>query len=472
MFTNINIKSDKIFTYLVDYNTNSYEPSNHSAKLIKGVNGDVFIDNQNDMYFESGYWKKFNEGEIGFETIKIESMNTLKLMFPVYSDFSYDKTGLYILSVYTWLNGKRIILGNKLINRLDALASKTINRYSNTYMEYVDMEIISPEYLSTLYKYDTNNLYNRINLVLGVTLVPVEIYEDKYYIRSGYTEGCNCINISKYSDFLRLQLSHNIFDKSDDVSVICDVIYNKSMYNNIIEYIKNVYHLDFDISLKYEVVLKDLDNYNIIKSSSKQIDADKAIFDISELYVPLTDESGNNIDYTNGVSIMASLTILNKETEEQVLYLTSNEIPMSSNLSGYFIEKIIKQIDLSVVNMNIFNLNTVQKSVNKVVKMPIPESTSKTIQTIFFQAQKLANIVIHPAVTETICINLDAYKSKVSTFLLQVEGISFVEIGRTQTGVLFKIVGNQLPATAESGTYYIMDQDANVITNGKYKYDY
>ena len=472
MFANINIKSDKVFTYLLDYDAHSFTPSDHEIRKITGTDCDTIIDDQNRMYFENGSWKDTDNMNIGFERFKPAHMNTIRLLFPVFSDFSYDTTGLYILSVYTWLGGKKIILGNKLINRLDALATETINEYNNTYMEYVDMNIISLDELASMYNYKTNNIYNKLNLILGVTLIPVEKYDDIYYIRSGYSEGCNCINISKYSDFLKLHLSHNIYDKTNDVSVKCNIVYNKSYGDNIKTYIKHVYNLDFDISLKYEVVLKDLDNYNIIKSCSKQSDEDTVTFDISDLYVPKKDDNNNNIDYTNGVSIMASLTISNKETDEQILYISSNEIPVTNKLSGYFIEKNIKQIDLSVINMNIFNLNTIQKNVNEVVKMSVPESTSKTIQTIFFQAQKLANIIIHPAVTETICINLDAYKSKVSTFMIQIENISFIEIGRTQSGVLFKIAGNQLPAESESGTYYITDQDSNVITNGKYKYDY
>lgn len=93
------------------------------------------------------------------------------------------------------------------------------------------------------------------------------------------------------------------------------------------------------------------------------------------------------------------------------------------------------------------------------------------IKPVFFRSRDLGNLIVHPEVTEQICINLDAYKSKVNSFILQLEGISFPEQGRTAAGVIFKIIGNRLPKSKTSGLYYILSQDSELVTTGKYTYE-
>lgn len=98
------------------------------------------------------------------------------------------------------------------------------------------------------------------------------------------------------------------------------------------------------------------------------------------------------------------------------------------------------------------------------------DSKSNIISPVFFRSQEVSNIYIHPEVIENIAINLDNYKSLVSTFVLQVEGVSFNEVGRTSSGVIFKIVGKSLPNIVKEGIYFITDTEGNMVTNGKYKY--
>jgi hypothetical protein len=79
-------------------------------------------------------------------------------------------------------------------------------------------------------------------------------------------------------------------------------------------------------------------------------------------------------------------------------------------------------------------------------------------------------LTIHPAVTENVCVNLDDYKSKVDTFSLQIENCRFNQIGANQYGIIFKVVGATLPQEATEGTYYILNEDYELVTKGKYKY--
>jgi hypothetical protein len=70
---------------------------------------------------------------------------------------------------------------------------------------------------------------------------------------------------------------------------------------------------------------------------------------------------------------------------------------------------------------------------------------------------------------------LDEYKSKTNTFVLQIDNQQFMEIGRVPQGVLFKIPANKLSigegeTLHYNGTYFILNNDLDMITNGKYTY--
>ena len=56
--------------------------------------------------------------------------------------------------------------------------------------------------------------------------------------------------------------------------------------------------------------------------------------------------------------------------------------------------------------------------------------------------------------------------------MLQIEGCTFPEIGRTVGGVVFKVVGNNLSGELALGTYYILNQDSDMVTSGRYQYEY
>ena len=121
--------------------------------------------------------------------------------------------------------------------------------------------------------------------------------------------------------------------------------------------------------------------------------------------------------------------------------------------------------------MTILRPRILDKTIQQVVNLTSQSDTkSNIIQPVFFRVQDLPRIQIHPEVTENIAINLDAYKSKVDRFYLKVEGISFPETARTSAGVIFQIQGSQLPGSRPFGTYYILDQDAVLVTSGQYVY--
>ena len=123
--------------------------------------------------------------------------------------------------------------------------------------------------------------------------------------------------------------------------------------------------------------------------------------------------------------------------------------------------------------MNLINLNVMNKIENQVVQIDRPvDAKSNIIQPIFYKAVDGTNITVHPAVTELLCINLDQYKAVVTSFILQIEGVHFVEYGRNASGVLFKVIGGKLPKEITQGIYYILNQDSELVTTGKYTYLY
>ena len=122
--------------------------------------------------------------------------------------------------------------------------------------------------------------------------------------------------------------------------------------------------------------------------------------------------------------------------------------------------------------MELKHINIVNKIESESNQIHVINSNPSTniVVPVFYKSVELVETILHPEVIETICINLDNYKSQVDNFLIQIEGIKFQEIGRLSSGVLFKINGNKLPKKLSSGTLYILNQDSELVTSGKYKY--
>lgn len=88
-------------------------------------------------------------------------------------------------------------------------------------------------------------------------------------------------------------------------------------------------------------------------------------------------------------------------------------------------------------------------------------------QPIYFKTQDLQNIRIRSEVIQNIGVNLSKYMSKVETFKLVIDGLTFVEAGRNDSYVIFEINAESLSAT--SGTYNIVDQDNQYIASGSWQ---
>ncbi len=484
-YCNININSKHNFTYAV-----GYAAIDHPTKYRYAKSGDdiymIGVDyggKYNTYIRDTNVWlpSDFQPGDIS-SVIDMNTHSNLRVFFPLFSIEIYNNSLKYAVSAYIYIGRKKVILCSKVLSRSQALAvDRELNRYNNTYLECIDINIPNP--YEIMYSDDWLNFRevecncdNSDSCILGISIIPVFDNNGTYCMDDVYTEGQNSINISKPNNYLGLHISHNIMSKDPQSRITCESIYNNK-YNMLTDYIKNIYKLS-DISIKYEVILKDNSNKEIIKLVSKFSNEDSVEFDIKDLYIP-HDIDKVSIAYGAGISLSASLNVYNNEiitdneNEKLVLYLLSNEIPITDEIIGYFIEKDINYVNLQNINMNVYNINAVSKTINNVVKLNnVENSKSNIIQPVFFRVEKLYSIVVHPDVTENICINLDQFKSKVDFFLIRIDGVSFSEVGRTNSGVVFEIQGNQLPKIHPTGTYYITDQVSNVIATGKYTCEY
>lgn len=178
-------------------------------------------------------------------------------------------------------------------------------------------------------------------------------------------------------------------------------------------------------------------------------------------------------DFIEGMKFMAIVkSIINTGDKIHHVDIKSSSLNVTKSLYERLITKspVISLKELK--NMNLIKPRIVNQTIKQVIEMSSQtDSKSNIIQPVFFRSRDVARIVVHPAVSENIAINLDAYKGQVDRFYMKIEGIVFPEIGRIESGVIFNIKGNQLPNEIQSGLYYIISEQGDLITSGKYIYE-
>lgn len=507
-YTNINIIDiDSSYKYILEYEPTSsfvqnekigwsFSEKSQTIEILDEYINAVRNENEwhkvvyNELIVNKDYLPTNENNEIEYKSANI------RLYFPKFSVDTYKNDVKYALSIYTWVHGKKISLGNYIIDRLNALACAPKKFLGDEYHEYVDFSIIDPWELSysDSWKDFRSNVcgepsdINALGSILYFTLYPVEFAEDSYIMMDEFQGGQNSINISlNDNDYFNLHIQpdlNNPINNGEEwyPGIHCSLKFN-SAYESIRDYLSETYNIKGRIIGEYEMVVKDKDDCYMIIRSKRAIINNLNEYTFTKKDFEGTDSEiinilGTNIfnswdNYKDGLSIICSLSILNSANEE-ILYLKSNELPLSQELFSYFVgDRPINYINLNEIeDMKLYNINVVNKTVNKIIQIDRPsDSKSNIIQPIFFKARDVSDIIVHPAVTEYISINLDAFKSKVNTFMIQIEGCSFPESGRTSSGIIFKIVGSKLPNKVKQGIYYVLNQDSELVTNGKYRYD-
>lgn len=373
---------------------------------------------------------------------------------------------------------------------------------------------------------------NNEGSLLNISIHPVEStssYDNQrniYIEIPGYHGGQNSVNIvDNNSGYLRFRIRETFTDNSDssygtpsdDVVItgappliIPELLYNEAYpktLEGLQQYMKETYRLD-KFTLIAECVVQDDDD--LYRYTTIKIDDPFNILTPNPIggddchgwsLADILDSDGNPLlvfnngwdDYRDGMYFRVILHICTDDTlDSSVMYLSSNKIILHKELFKYLAIRNVSSMSGDIVYpkyymseiltyeekysdpiMKIYNINTVNKIQQNVIQMERPaDYKANIIKPVFFKVQPLNDITIHPDVTEQISIDLDAYKSKASSFMLKIEGVTFVEYGRSSTGVIFKIIGQSLPGTISEGTYYILNQDSELITSGKYTYEY
>ena len=133
-----------------------------------------------------------------------------------------------------------------------------------------------------------------------------------------------------------------------------------------------------------------------------------------------------------------------------------NELfPNDKKISGFnFINNINCIVNKEVDNSNSFSSG--QKN----------QSTKILYQPIFYRTQDLQNIKLRSNITQNIGINLSQYMSKVEAFKIIIDNLEFVESGRNDVYVIFKINTNLLQTN--SGNYNIINENDEYISSGSW----
>lgn len=532
-YTNLNIKNaNNTFKYVIGYLSSRGDES-VTGKTDKFVYADLQTISQSNTYtFKSSsdsaattYVRTLNEWSSSTSKAELvwtgtcipetSNCSVVRVYFPEFSVDTYENRVKYMLDVSVWIHGRTISLGSFLLDRSDAVACPRVTRIlDENYYECID--VIVPDPMDILYsddwdgfrkgvcgKSDTGSQGEDVStretnddipcLFLGLNVVTGTGQVDEYMKMDGYTGCQGSLLMSDINDYLSLTLAETITSSSSSSTIVCSPVMNRAYHattsesdlGNIYEYIRETYGVE-PTSLRLEVVVADEDN--IYKSIYRDLDETGSMKEESwkfDIYNDFPDFLFKDwTEWSWGMSIMSTLTVYyigNDDSETKSMFIKSNSVPITPDLFRFLTYdssytgslKNLHYINLDDIDMTSPIVNVVNKNVQNIIQLENNvDGKSKFIKSVFFRTHDLANIVVHPDVTETICLNLDSYKSKVSTFSIQIENTIFTELGRNNSGVLFKIVGSKLPGSLTSGTYYILDGNNEMITNGKYIYEY
>lgn len=497
--TNIVLEGDRGRTqsYMIQLIPGSTQTSNFIFDENVGLDNRAILYNFNSNHQLIKYGNDWRVEYLNVPTQEFHK-STIRLYFPQYSVDTFDKGTIYILSISTYIHGTMVDLGEFEVKRKDSLACAPI-RFSgmDEYYEYMDFVIADPyslhfnnegksirESLGDLHDTDNNSS------LLYVCLSVVEKTEDGYVLKNNWGSGQNSLALGKPQD-----MSLSIKYDSENRTINMSIDYPGKPQKSFNEYITETYNVEYVVAV-WEYVIMDEENIYFSNRSIDYIVSDSfdASFDFSfgvadgtsnEGLLSIEDVFKSWDSWKNGLYIYGSVSFINildpekdYDIDDNIPFITifSNRLPITQELFSMLIngDSFPSKIDLDSLSMNNINLvaiNNINQEIN-VVESPYDSSKNHMIQPVFYQTRDMGHINIHPQVTENISINLDSYKSRVKSFMIQIEGVSFAEIGRTNKGVVFKIIGSMLPKNVNNGTAYILDQDSVLVTTGKYIYIY
>lgn len=520
LYTNINIISQeygRAYNYFIDFmDEKDFEITSEFFLSYDKENGICqFIHNENPGYerMDLNSWNQVNLDDPRFtpvsEIYEGKSIRTKKvrIQFPVYSlstDSGQEEN--FIIEVYTYINGVKVLLGCDLKSKTNTLTHKCIKRLANEYFEYDDMWIIDPFefcYGDNWASFRENILgeghgSNNTGSLISFSMTPVTVETGGVLLKSiEVNGGVNSVMLDTDNDD-NMKLGIRFLNDNKYTPCIDTLVTYNTLYDSMGEYLKETYGIDCDVEgggnkiyASWELVVKDEENiWKQVQTPKEQIDMNwKPVkkFTRDDIWFEGWNEFGPGMEIRvtlnfyyniNDIPNKASLEdwVPEERGEEyiMVLYLMSDEVYLTPDVFKFFIKDDVfnKKINYkNIANMKVFNITALNKIEKKIINVDRADNyKSNIIRPVFFRTQQTSNIQIHADVNENIAINLDPYKSKVDAFRLRIEGIDFVEVGRNNSGVIFKIISSKLPKENYSGVYYIIDGNNEMVTSGEYEY--
>lgn len=400
-----------------------------------------------------------------------ESINgmRLRLIVPDYSPSTYTDKLHYTLDISTRIGLKKIVLACMQFTEMDLLTLEhPFSSAGYDYHQYIDVDILNPwslcyedEYLTFRQmacgeRVDTNNC----GALLDVELNVVTTDDDVTYIPSiQYSSGRNLMLINERdSDYMTLRLEDHITDGRISYDTVLE--FNEAYDGDFKKYLSETYFIDAEYLIP-ELVLMDADH--IYRIDDLPLDYSMNIqhgFNDDELRFDSMDE------WISGMYLTATYRIFDASGNE-LMDIRSNDLPMT-------IDRFARLVGPKIIfddEMNITNLDIVNKIEKNIISVERPDDyKSNIIRPVFYRAYDAKDIILYNGVTFNVGIDLDQYKTKVTSFTLQVEGCSFSETGRVPGYIIFTVSGNQLPKENPTGTYYILGDNQELVTTGKYSY--
>ena len=490
-YTSINISNDDHkFKYIIEYIDNKeYIDNNYfytiDDDIISFYNYDQCWLKNNSILTKLDEKTIIKHNNYIPDHINLSSVN---IYFPEYSVETYKRGIKYALTINTWVNNKTVYLGTYIIDRCDAEAVDSIKTfYNDKYYEKVNVRFIDPWFLN--YSDDWKDWrisncdsktegdleLNNNGSIINFTLHPVVKNEEEYIICDDYIGGQNSVNLKdNIDDNLKynIAIDYTKYGICFDGEVSFNKVYERSL-EGFKEYLSETYGIN-NFKTRFEFYIQDnTDVYDYFILEDQDIYCRLNKSHINRKY-PEEYKYTSWDEYIDGMYINSTFNVID-DNGEVLMTVMSNEIPITQEIFKYFIftgENSLGLVKLNLIDMNVININTVNKIQKNIIQLDRPKDYKSNItKPVYYRVREISHIVVHPEVTENICINLDKYKYLVDSFILKIEGINFIESSRNANGVVFKIVGNSLPNINQSGTYYILNQDSELITTGKYTYE-
>lgn len=470
--TNLNITGEgRTFNYIARMRRGDSLVQAPSYSIADDGSLCFFNDNTDNAVRKGNMWIPISGPGSREYTPAYTASSHIELLIPQSNITVYEAGVRYALTVSIWIAGHQVCLYSGIINPLDATACSCIERsLGNTYYESVTIHMIDPE--SLIYSDEwkawregickevpgTNNAGSCLNICLAA----VSIIDNQYIPISGYNVCQSAMPISGAIRFLSAHITQEHF------RTVMHLDYNSAYERSeegLLEYLHETYGIEMPLSCRTSLIIADHDNiYKYIAHDKDEVLVEDE-FTVDEIGFKTWDE------YKDGMMISVIYTIYKESVDQPLLEFKSNAICLMPEIFSYMVNtSSTRNIDLSLVDMNVIDIHAVNKVVQNIVSVDRPDDYKANIQKpVFISSQKSSSITIHPSVIENISINLDAYKNKVDIFSIRIGDMSFKESGRIASGVIFRIdgslIGKDLPS---SGLYYILDNDGVMITSGKY----